>query len=303
MNLWNSSTSVALPSVGQGEAAKAHVHQLVRDSKSSFYWGMRLLPERRRQAMYAIYSFCRAVDDIADDPGKTCDKLRALDEWRERVRHLYSGQPQCPVTQALAEPVERFRLPQEEFHLVIDGVAIDAAQTVRMQDIEALLDYCRKVAGAVGMLSIRAFGMPRRSGPQIAVTLGHAMQLTNILRDINEDAERQRLYVPEEVLQRHCVGGKAIGDILAHPHFPAACADLARRAAGYYLETDKLLPQLSQRVTRPVVIMMEIYRHTLKKLDERGWRQLAQPVGMGRYRKLWLVLLYGFLNSRASGQG
>ncbi len=262
---------------------------------------MRLLPERRRQAMYAIYSFCRAVDDIADDPGKTCDKLRALDEWRERIRHLYSGQPQCLVTQALADPVARFRLPQEEFHLVIDGVAIDAAETVRMQDLEALLDYCRKVAGAVGMLSIRAFGMPRRAGPEIAVALGHAMQLTNILRDINEDAGRQRLYVPEELLQRHRVGGKDIGNIIAHPRFPAACTDLAGRAIGYYSETDKLLPQLSQRVTRPVVIMMEIYRHTLKKLDARGWQQWAQPVVIGRWRKLWMVLRHGFLHSRTSG--
>ncbi|MCY4156320.1 MAG: presqualene diphosphate synthase HpnD [Gammaproteobacteria bacterium] len=301
MSLNHSSTPVALRPVEQGEAAKAHVHQLVRNSKSSFYWGMRLLPEQRRQAMYAIYSFCRAVDDIADDPGKTGDKLRALDEWRERIRHLYCGQPQCLVTQALAEPVERFRLPQEEFHLVIDGVAIDAAQTVRMQDLEALLDYCRKVAGAVGMLSIRAFGMPRRAGPEIAVALGHAMQLTNILRDINEDAGRQRLYVPEELLQRHRVGGKGIGNIIAHPRFPAACADLAGRAIGYYSKTDKLLPQLSQRVTRPVVIMMEIYRHTLKKLDARGWQQWAEPVAIGRCRKLWMVLRHGFLHSRTSG--
>lgn len=277
------------------------MHQLVRNSESSFYWGMRLLPVRRRQAMYAIYAFCRAVDDIADAPGKAGDKLRALNEWRERVRHLYSGQPQCPITEALIEPVEQFKLPQEEFHLLIDGVEIDAARSVRMRQMDDLLDYCRKVAGAVGMLSIRAFGMPRNPGPQVAVALGHAMQLTNILRDVAEDAAMQRLYVPEDILQRHGVGGKSIRNILNHPHFPAVCADLARLATGYYLETDNLLPQLGRRVKRPVVIMMEIYRHTLKRLDARGWRQLAQPVAISRCRKLWLAVRHGFLHYRAGG--
>ena len=262
---------------------------------------MRLLPERRRQAMYAIYSFCRTVDDIADGPGSTDDKLRALDSWREIVRRLYSGQAQCPVAQALIEPVQRFDLPQEEFHLLIDGMAIDAAQSVRMQGIEDLLDYCRKVAGAVGMLSIRAFGMPQQPGPQIAVALGHAMQLTNILRDVAEDAEMSRLYVPEEILQRHDVGGRSIRKVLRDPRFPAACADLARRATGYYTETDILMLHLGRRVKRPMVVMMEMYRHTLKMLDARGWRRLAEPVAMGRWRKLWLALRHGFFQSQASG--
>ena len=206
MNRTNYTIALRADPAAAQVAPWAHVHRVVRESGTSFFWAMRVLPAERRRAMYAIYAFCREVDDIADEPGATEDKLRALAGWREEISRLYAGQPQWPTSRALLEAVERYELPQEEFLSVIDGMEIDAAPIVRMRRVEDLLDYCRKVAGAVGMLSIRAFGMPQRPGPQIAESLGNALQLTNILRDVKGDAKRQRLYVPTDTLARHASG-------------------------------------------------------------------------------------------------
>ena len=187
---------------------RAHVNRVVARSGTSFLWGMRVLPAERRHAMYAIYAFCREVDDIADEPGEVADKRRALAAWREEIDRLYAGRPEWLTTRALQAPVRRFELPREEFLAIIDGMEIDAAPTVRMRRLPDLLDYCRKVAGSVGILSVHTFGVPMHPGPRIAEVLGNALQLTNILRDLKEDAALQRLYVPQEMLDRHGVAGR-----------------------------------------------------------------------------------------------
>ena len=273
----------------------AHVHRVVARSGTSFLWGMRVLPAERRRAMYAIYAFCREVDDVADEPGETADKKRGLAAWREEIARLYAGEPQWLTTRALLQPVRRFDLPREEFLAVIDGVEVDAAPTVRMQTLEDLLHYCRRVAGAVGMLSIHAFGVPRDPGYQIAETLGNAVQLTNILRDVKEDAAIERLYVPLDMVERHGVVESSLGSVFIQPGFAAACAELAELARGYYAETDRLLAQLEWRQMRPIVLMMAVYRETLQRLEERGWKRIGSPVRLTRARKLWLALRYGLL--------
>ena len=159
------------------------MNRVVARSGTSFLWGMRVLPAERRRAMYAIYAFCREVDDIADEPGEVADKRRALAAWREEIDRLYAGRPEWLTTRALQAPVHRFELPREEFLAIIDGMEIDAAPTVRMRRLPDLLDYCRKVAGSVGILSVHTFGVPMHPGPRIAEVLGNALQLTNILRD------------------------------------------------------------------------------------------------------------------------
>ena len=272
-----------------------HVHRVVARSGTSFLWGMRVLPAERRRAMYAIYAFCREVDDVADEPGETADKKRGLAAWREEVARLYAGEPQWPTTRALLQPVHRFDLPQEEFLAVIDGVEVDAAPAVRMQTLDDLLGYCRKVAGAVGMLSIHAFGVPRDPGYQIAETLGNAVQITNILRDVKEDAGVERLYVPLEMVKRHGVAEGSLGSIFVQPGFAGACAELAELARGYYAGTDRLLAPLGRRQMRPIVLMMAVYRETLRRLEQRGWTRLDVPVRLTRARKLWLALRHGLL--------
>ena len=272
-----------------------HVRRVVARSGTSFLWGMKILPAERRRAMYAIYAFCREVDDVADEPGEPAAKKQGLAAWREEIARLYAGEPRRPTTRALLQPVRRFDLPREEFLAVIDGVEVDAAPTVRMQSLDELLSYCRKVAGAVGMLSIHAFGVPRDPGYRIAETLGHAVQLTNILRDVKEDAAIERLYVPLEMVRRHGVAEGPLDAVFVHPGFAAACAELAELARDYYARTDRLLTRLGRSQARPIVLMMAVYRETLRRLEKRGWTRIDTPVRLTRARKLWVALRHGLL--------
>lgn len=272
-----------------------HVHNVVGRSGSSFLWGMRVLPHDRRQAMYAIYAFCREVDDVADEPGEVDDKRRQLSAWREEIDALYQGKPIRATTRALLQPVTRFALPQAEFLAVIDGMETDAVPTVRMQSMADLLIYCRRVAGAVGMLSIHAFGTTKDPAPRVAIALGNALQLTNILRDIREDAASDRLYLPAELLARHGISAGPLDDILAHPGFAAACRELAGHARDYFAETDRLMAAFGWRRMRPAVLMMEIYRKLLDRLEHNGWHDLDAHVSLSRPLKLWIALRYGLL--------
>ena len=271
------------------------MNRVVARSGTSFLWGMRVLPPERRRAMYAIYAFCREVDDIVDEPGTTAEKRRALAGWRDELDRLYAGRPRWPTTRALLAPVGRFDLPHGEFLAVIDGMEIDAAPTVRMRRMDDLLDYCRKVAGSVGVLSVHAFGVPRHPGPRIAEVLGNALQLTNILRDLREDATRHRLYVPQDLLERHGVSGRSPGALFIHPGFAGVCAEIADLARGYYAEADHLLKELGWRKMRPAVLMMAVYRETLERLERRGWKRIGGPIRLSRARRTWLGLQYGFL--------
>ena len=273
----------------------AHVNRVVEQSSSSFLWGMRVLPGERRRAMYAIYAFCREVDDVADEPGEIADKRRALAGWREEICRLYAGRPTRPTTRALLGPVQRFSLPQDEFFAVIDGMETDAAPTVRMQTLDDLLSYCRNVAGAVGMLSVHAFGVPQDPGPRIAEALGNAFQLTNILRDLKEDAALQRLYVPLDLLGKHDIDAKSLDAVFLHPRFAHVCAELAELAQGYYSEADGLIRELGSRRMRPAVVMMAVYRETLDTLQARGWKRIDDPIRLTRVRKMWLALRHGLL--------
>ncbi|MCY4488869.1 MAG: presqualene diphosphate synthase HpnD [Deltaproteobacteria bacterium] len=289
------------PTAGVAAAAErpaepwTHVHRVVARSGTSFLWGMRVLPAERRRAMYAIYAFCREVDDVADEPGDSAEKRRGLAAWREEIARLYAGEPRWLTTRALLQPVQRYDLPREEFLAVIDGVETDTAPAVRMGTLEDLLRYCRKVAGAVGMLSIHAFGVPRDPGYQIAETLGNAVQITNILRDVKEDAAEERLYVPLDLMERHGVPESPLSAVCDQPGFAAACAELAGIARDHYAGTERLLARLGRRQIRPIVLMMAVYRETLRRLEVRGWTHLERPVRLGKPRKLWLALRYGLL--------
>ena len=257
---------------------------------------MRILPVERRRAMYAIYAFCREVDDIADEPGDAIVKRRALAAWRDEIGRLYAGDPQWPTACALSAPVQRYNLPRDEFLAVIDGVETDAAPFVRMRTLAELLAYCRQVAGAVGMLSVHAFGLPDHPGQRIAETLGNAMQLTNILRDLKEDAAAQRLYIPLDWLTGR---GIPLADppltVLEHPRFGEACAELAGLARRCFQEAEELIAGAGSRKLRPAAVMMTIYRETLDKLDRRGWDNIGDPIRLSDPRKIWLALRHGFL--------
>lgn len=251
---------------------------------------MRVMPKDRRAAMYAIYAFCREVDDVADEPGDAADKLAQLADWRAEIDSLFAGHPARPTTQALLAPVRRFDLPKTEFLQVIDGMEMDARGSVWGPPLEELMLYCRRVAGAVGMLSIHAFGETRPPAPELAVSLGNALQLTNILRDVHEDALTGRLYLPRELLEKHGVTATTPEALLADPAVAKVCADLAPRARQSFADSAALLSRLDRRKMRPAILMMAVYRRMLDRMEERGWDRLAEPVKLSRAEKVWIVL-------------
>ncbi len=269
--------------------------EIVRRAKSSFYWAMRRLPAERRNAMFAVYAFCREVDDIADEPGMEAEKNRRLDEWRDEIERLYAGDAKAPVSRALASPVARFGLRREDFLHVIDGMKIDARESLRIADMDELEDYCDRVACAVGRLSNRVFGIDAETGDPVAAALGEALQLTNILRDLAEDAARDRLYLPLSLLRAHGIDDEDPAKVLAHPNMPAAAAALARLAKRRFDEAAALLGRCDRARMRPAVMMMEVYRRIFERLMARGWSNIDEQVGLSKAEKLWIVFRHGII--------
>jgi presqualene diphosphate synthase len=261
---------------------------------SSFYTAMRLLPRERREAMYAVYAFCRAVDDVADDGGTRAVRQVELDRWRADIDALYAGRPALRVRD-LVEPVRRFGLKREDFQAVIDGMAMDAVEDIVAPDADTLDLYCDRVASAVGRLSVRIFGDSSRRADDVANALGRALQLTNILRDIAEDAERGRLYLPADLLDRHGITDHTPAAVLAHPALPEVCRNLASIALQHYADADSAIRDCDRRAMRPAVLMGAVYRHILDRLLKAGWRRPKERVGLSKVLKLWLILRYGLV--------
>ncbi len=287
---------MTLPPLGAARADLEMVETLVRAAGTSFYRGMRVLPPDRRAAMYAIYAFCRIVDDIADEETPFDDKLPRLSEWREIIAGLYRGETaegvrEGPVTRVLLPAIERFKLRQEDFLGVIDGMQMDA-ETVIVAPSYAELDlYCDRVASAVGRLSVRAFGDARPEADRVAFTLGRALQLTNILRDLQEDAGRGRLYLPREWLEDAGVPA-APQAALEAPNLPDVCDRMASLARAYFAQADEAMDQCDRRAMRPARMMAATYRAILARLEQRGWRSPEQRVSLPSWQKLAIALRY-----------
>ncbi|MEI6558334.1 MAG: presqualene diphosphate synthase HpnD [Rhodospirillaceae bacterium] len=277
-------------------AANAHVVAVVERASSSFSMGMKSLPPAERQAMFAIYAFCREVDDVADEGGSTEERLAELELWRAEVASLYAGAPTRLTSLALLEPVRRFNLPQEEFLALIDGMEMDARETMHAPDMATLLLYCRRVAGTAGLLSLPIFGADEPEAPTFALALSNALQLTNILRDIAEDAGRDRLYLPRELLLRHSIDPDLPAKtVYRHPSLAWVFRDLAREARRCYAEADRALARCNRKRLRPALLMMAIYEAVLDHLERTGWRPDAPPPRLSKPAKLWAALTRGLL--------
>ena len=276
--------------VAASPADVAHVDGIVREAGTSFFWAMRLLPNERRRAMFAVYAFCREVDDVADAPTDAAVKTDALAAWRDEIDALYRERPVRPTSRALVEPVRRFTLDRADFEAVIDGMAMDAAGPIVAPADDALERYCDRVAGAVGRLCVRIFGAAGEDGRAVADHLGQALQLTNILRDLDEDAAAGRLYLPREVLHRHGVPTDEPAAALAHPALDAVCGELAERALAAFDRAEVAMARCPPGSMRPARMMMEVYRLTLVRLRARGWAAPRARVGPGKARKLWVAL-------------
>jgi presqualene diphosphate synthase len=258
-------------------------------SGSSFYAAMRVMPKAERAAMFAIYSYCRMVDDIADD-GTRPRALRAteLDRWRADLGALYADRP-AGRAGFLKDAVHDFGLRQADFLAVIDGMEMDVAADIRAPDLATLNLYCDRVAVAVGRLSIRIFGMEEGPGLQLAHRLGRALQLTNILRDIDEDAAIGRLYLPRELLAKAGIVTTDPVAAIDDPRVDGACRDLAALALDHFAAADRVLRAKPRGRLLAPRLMSAVYRTILQEMLLEGWMAPRRRIRIGKARLLWLV--------------
>ncbi len=260
---------------------------------SSFLWAMQLLPVQRRRAVYALSAFCSEIQDIADGGASRSLKETLLLSWRSEIAHLYEGRPQRAVTRSLSEAIHLYGLQCNDFLAIIGGREMDARTDIRAPSLAELDRYCECTAVAVSRLSMRIFGEETPAGERVAAALGRAMQLTNILRDLAEDAGRHRLYLPGELLQAHGIFATTPSWVLAQPTLPDVCRDLALLAEGHYTAAAKAIAACSRSAMRAPAAMLGIYRALLHELLVRGWRHIDEPVRIPAWHKLALVIRRG----------
>jgi phytoene synthase len=261
---------------------------MVRRSGSSFRLGMQSLSHERRRAIHAVYGFCRAVDDIADGRAPAAEKLRFLGEWRAEIERLHDH-PLTPVGRELAWAARRFALPLEECHALIDGMVTDSADRVRLADDDALDAYGRRVAGSVGLLSIRVFGAPEAR--DFALGLGRTLQVVNILRDVDEDATLDRVYVPLSRLSKLGIEDAPAPVLVTDPRFARACETLAEEAQEGFAAADRALDRLDRTTLKPAILMMEGYRRIFDRLLARGWGERQGRLRLSMADRLQLLTL------------
>jgi presqualene diphosphate synthase len=276
------------------ETAAANADYGTTASGSSFYAAMRILPRAQREAMFEIYSFCRQVDDIADSDGPRPERLAALQQWRDDVDALYQGRPPQRLKDYVSS-VKAFGLKREDFLAIIDGMEMDVPQDIRAPDMATLDLYCDRVASAVGRLSVRVFGLPESDGILLAHHLGRALQLTNILRDIDEDAGLGRLYLPREGLLHAGITGNDPAKVIVDRNLPKVCLPLVERAKSHFEQADEIMKRNSRRAVRAPRIMSKYYRAVLELLIARGFAIPREPVRVNKMAKIAILLRYAII--------
>jgi len=266
----------------------AYCQQKAAQSGSSFYRSFRFLPTARRRAITALYAFCREVDDVVDDATDVGVARTKLAWWRGQVAAIFGGVPQHPVAQALQPVVAEFALNEAQLQAVIDGMAMDLEQQ-RYLDFAMLERYCDLVAGGVGLMSAEIFGYSNPATRAYARDLGIAFQLTNIIRDVGEDACRGRIYLPQDELDRF---GVSAADILGARHTPGFVALMrfqVARARAIYARALGALPAADRRAQRPGLIMAATYRALLRAIERNDFQVLDRRVTLSPLRKAWIA--------------
>ncbi|MBC7414673.1 MAG: presqualene diphosphate synthase HpnD [Herminiimonas sp.] len=265
-----------------------YCQQKAAQSGSSFYYSFLFLPPERRRAITALYAFCREVDDTVDDCTDVAIARTKLHWWRQEIAAMLAGSPSHPVTKALQPHLVPYRLDGPHLQAIVDGMEMDLDQT-RYLDFIGLQRYCWHVAGVVGILSASIFGTSDPKTLQYAEKLGLAFQLTNIIRDVGEDARKGRIYLPVNELQQFGVTAADILKARHSPEFERLMQFQAQRAQTLYDEAFALLPKADRRAQRPGLIMAAIYRALLNEIERDGFHVLSQRISLTPIRKLWLA--------------
>lgn len=261
--------------------------EITRKSSSNFYYAFMLLPLERRRALHAVYAFCRYIDDIADDDA-SADPAKLLGLWRAELARIYDGEPTRPISRALADSVRTFKIPRGHFEEIINGVEMDLSQK-RYATFEDLYPYCHRVASAVGLICIEVFGYRNPDARIYAENLGIACQLTNILRDVSEDAARGRIYIPQEDLERFQVTEKEILAGIYSANFARLMAFEAERAREYYDRAERALPREDRATLLTAEAMRLIYGTLLERIVRSEYRVLDRRLSLSAVLKLYLV--------------
>jgi 15-cis-phytoene synthase len=269
------------------EEAYEYCREITRVEARNFYYGFVLLPATRRAGIHAAYAFSRRCDDSVDGDDPMDDKLAAVALRRQELARCYAGDPPADdaVLVALADAVRRFAIPREHLEHLLDGVEWDLRIT-RYADFPALEAYCDRVAGAVGLVSLHVFGFTDPAAPEHARDLGVALQLVNIMRDVAEDADRGRIYLPQDELRAHGVSDEEVLDGVASDRFRALMRDQGARAHRYFARGERLLPLLDRRARMCVAILSGLYREILKDIEARDYDVFAGRVALSTGRKL-----------------
>jgi phytoene synthase len=265
-----------------------YCQQKAAASGSSFYYSFLFLPPERRRAITALYAFCREVDDVVDECSDPQIAHAKLAWWRLEIGKLFEGTPNHPVTRALAPYLNEFGIREERLREIIDGMEMDLSQT-RYLDFAGLERYCYHVAGAVGLLAAGIFGYENPRTLDYAKNLGTAFQLTNIIRDVGEDARKNRIYLPMDELKKFDVPASDILQAKYSGNFRSLMAFQSRRANDFYESALRLLPAEDRRTQRAGLIMAAIYRATLAEIEQEGFKVLTQRTSLTPLRKLWLA--------------
>src|SRR2546423_11570976 len=260
----------------------------------TFYAAMRNLPRDHREAMFQIYSFWRPVGDIADSDGPRPERLAGLQERRDDIDALYPSHPP-PRLQDYAASVKTFGLKREDFLAIVDGMEMEVPKGIRAPVLATVDLYCDRVASAVGRLSVRVFGMPEEDGVLLAHHLGRALQLTNILRDIDEDAGLGRLYLPRESLLLAGITSDDPQKVTADKALPKVCAPLAERAKLHFAKADEIMKRNSRRRVRAPRIMSKYYRAILELLVARGFQAPRSPVRVNKMARIAILIRYAII--------
>jgi len=257
-------------------------------SGSSFYYSFLFLPPEQRKAITAVYAFCREVDDIVDECSEEHIARVKLQWWRDTIRDTFAGNPQHPVQKALIPAIKLFGLPQEYFLELIDGMEMDLNHS-RYANFEELSLYCYRVAGVVGLLAAKIFGYQNPAVLDYAKNLGTAFQLTNILRDVREDAARNRIYIPQDELKQFGVNEDDILNYRTNDNIQKLLQHQSERAKNYYEKAFQFLPEQDRYTQRSGLIMAAIYLHTLEAIEKDNFRVLEGKISLTPINKLWLA--------------
>jgi phytoene synthase len=270
------------------EDAYRHCQAVTKERARNFYFAFLPLPPEQRRAVYALYAFSRACDDYSDEPIEQRRKVELLEGHRRLLHEAYAGQPSGPVFTALADAIQRYRIPREYLDGIIDGVVMDLTIT-RYETFDDLYKYCYKVASVVGLACIEIFGYAELRAKQHAEALGIAMQLVNIMRDVKEDAERGRIYLPQAELRQFGYSEQDLMRGVTSESFLKLMRHQAERARRYFDEGGRLLPLVPRRTRVCPAILRVIYSRLLDRIEARGYRVFDGRISLSTREKLWLM--------------